>query len=131
VGDGPSPRLGRPRKDVAVDRIDLGGGHSFEWIAGDADSFPELFPERTYESDGKRLVLVGIIEYHLRPDGEECGGGVNFSRPLSPSRYEAERPVWTVEALDPLTLSPSVLCAPENGGCGAHGFIRAGRWEGA
>jgi len=32
--------------------------------------------------------------------------------------------LWTVEKLDPLTLSPSLLCRR----CGHHGFIRDGRW---
>jgi hypothetical protein len=31
---------------------------------------------------------------------------------------------WTVESLDPLTLSPSLLCR----WCAKHGFIRNGRW---
>lgn len=31
---------------------------------------------------------------------------------------------WQVENIDPLTLSPSLLCP-----CGQHGFIRNGRWE--
>jgi hypothetical protein len=31
---------------------------------------------------------------------------------------------WTLVQLDPLTLSPSLLCRV----CGHHGFIREGRW---
>lgn len=31
---------------------------------------------------------------------------------------------WQLENLEPLTLSPSLLCQ-----CGVHGFIRNGRWE--
>lgn len=31
---------------------------------------------------------------------------------------------WTIESLDPLTVSPSLLCR----GCGHHGFIRDGKW---
>lgn len=31
---------------------------------------------------------------------------------------------WQVESLDPVTISPSLLCQ-----CGHHGFIRSGRWE--
>lgn len=27
------------------------------------------------------------------------------------------------------TLTPSIIHAPERGGCGWHGFLRAGRWE--
>jgi hypothetical protein len=34
---------------------------------------------------------------------------------------------WTVNSLDPLDISPSILCdrTPD----GVHGFIRNGRWE--
>ncbi len=31
---------------------------------------------------------------------------------------------WTVEGLDPLTISPSLLCRA----CGHHGHIRDGKW---
>lgn len=31
---------------------------------------------------------------------------------------------WQVESLEPLTISPSLLCP-----CGHHGFISNGRWE--
>ena len=37
------------------------------------------------------------------------------------------KPVWTLNSLDPLDLSPSVNC-----GCnGQHGFVRGGKWEAA
>jgi hypothetical protein len=42
------------------------------------------------------------------------------------SPHEGER--WTVVCPDPLSLSPSLHCAAAQGGCGAHGFIRQGRW---
>lgn len=32
-------------------------------------------------------------------------------------------PNWTLESMSPLTVSPSILCS-----CGAHGFIREGKW---
>lgn len=31
---------------------------------------------------------------------------------------------WQVESLDPVTISPSLLCQ-----CGLHGFIRNSQWE--
>lgn len=46
------------------------------------------------------------------------------------SENEQRHPVWTVQSLDPLTISPSVHCTVERGGCGAHGFIENGRWRG-
>ena len=59
---------------------------------------------------------VGIYEYHLKPDGEYCAGFVPF---------KVHDPVrgWNVISLDPLTISPSVLCS-----CGMHGFIQEGKW---
>jgi hypothetical protein len=38
---------------------------------------------------------------------------------------------WTAAEtplIDDLTLSPSLHCDPAKGGCGMHGFVRAGRW---
>lgn len=32
-------------------------------------------------------------------------------------------PIWDLESIDPITLSPSILC-----GCGHHGFIKNGKW---
>lgn len=61
------------------------------------------------------------------PDRELCSGAVAFD--VSQEYKERwgdwgkRRPYWTVESLDPLTISPSVLCD-----CGDHGFIRNGRW---
>jgi hypothetical protein len=33
-------------------------------------------------------------------------------------------PIWQVQAWEPMTLTPSLLCRT----CGRHGFIRQGRW---
>lgn len=109
---------------MSAEPVDLGHGHSYRITVGSVGSFPELFPETTYmDGRGESVTVVGIIESHARPDGELCEGYVSFCRPLRPSEVEVRRPVWSVESLDPLTISPSVLC-----GCGAHGFIRQGRW---
>lgn len=73
----------------------------------------------------------GVIELHEKADGTICGGSVMFALPYGASavpRSEGVTPKWKVESLDPLTLSPSVLCSPELGGCGHHGFIQGGRW---
>lgn len=40
----------------------------------------------------------------------------------------ADGATWTIVQREPLTLSPSLHCAPALGGCGAHGFIRDGAW---
>jgi hypothetical protein len=61
-------------------------------------------------------VLHGIAYRHT------CNG-----RPDSPD-FLSVKPEWAdgwnVVSLDPLTLSPSVLCRT----CQLHGFIRDGRW---
>jgi len=66
----------------------------------------------------------GLIEYHLTPQGRECAGSVLFDLDGVRNAFP-DRPVWTVEQLSPLTLSPSILCRR----CGHHGWIRDGRWE--
>lgn len=69
-------------------------------------------------------VVVGIHERH--PDKRDpthmCCGFVFFDVPNEARR--ASDHVWKVESLDPLTLSPSVLCRT----CGNHGFIQNGKW---
>lgn len=68
----------------------------------------------------------GLIEYHRTPEGRDCGGSVLFD--LDGIRHAfPDRPVWTVESWDPLTLTPSILCRR----CGHHGWIRNGVWESA
>jgi len=70
-------------------------------------------------------VRIRIIEYDDQPHGIEyqhpngdatCDGWV----PFKPASNDG----WTVESLQPLTLSPSLLCRK----CGHHGFIKNGAW---
>lgn len=115
------------------ERIETGSGHAYEFVTGDAGTWLDVWPQPSehfpaalmhHEGDGDTLVLVGIIEHHLRVDnGEPCDGGVMFARPKTPSEHEAKRPVWQVISLVPLHIEPSILC-----GCGAHGFIRDDVW---
>lgn len=104
--------------------LDLGRGVRWEWSAGDVEWFDVIGPVRVHP-DGRLTGCIGGILYHPRPDGSECGGAVSFGRPWpgKASAHEQLRPVWTVVSLDPLEISPSVLCH-----CGFHGFIRGGRW---
>jgi len=64
---------------------------------------------------------VGIIEWH--PGCTDEGGSVLFDLPIIREHFP-ERPRWTVERWEPLTLSPSILCKV----CGWHGWLRDGRW---
>lgn len=62
---------------------------------------------------------AGINEFHWTGD-HWCAGWVSF-KPYDPTHG------WDVLSLEPLTLSPSLLCRM----CGSHGFIRDGRWVSA
>lgn len=66
----------------------------------------------------------GLIEYHLTPEGRECGTSVLFDFDGVRNAFP-DRPVWTVQQLTPLTLTPSILCRR----CGHHGRITSGRWR--
>lgn len=74
------------------------------------------FIERMYYEGG----WVGIHEWHKTPAGEWCVGWIPFAN----TAWKAGGETWDVQSLDPLTISPSLLCR----GCGSHGFIRGGVW---
>lgn len=96
-------------------RIDIGDGrwlqpinHLCEGLIGTPASTPTLY---------------GYIDYHSRPDtGERCEGSLR----VCPHHIgtPGKRRLWTIDQLEPLTLSPSLLCTA----CGDHGFVREGRW---
>lgn len=65
---------------------------------------------------------VGIIEWHDCLD-KLVGCGVYFDNDAGRTTFP-DRPRWTVESRDPLTLSPSILCKR----CGHHGYIREDKW---
>lgn len=73
---------------------------------------------RYERSDG---VIDGLFWDHgctLGPGG----GSIAFDLPSHAHVPESIR--WKLESLEPLTLSPSLLCR----WCGKHGFIREGKW---
>lgn len=99
--------------------FDLGSGHWARFVAWAPDR--QLNPQWAGVPDVDRW---GLIVGHTHPDGEVCEGSLTFDGPVQ-RQVEPDRPNrWTVEAWDPLTLSPSILRRE----CGDHGFIRAGRW---
>ena len=75
--------------------------------------------QRTENQAGE---LWGWIETHPHQQtGEPCSGSIAAAGgPGDKGGYAT----WTVECLDPLTLSPSILCRD----CGHHGFVKAGKW---
>lgn len=58
----------------------------------------------------------GMTFAHQTPTGAVCDAGSWIWFGMSSG--------WTLEAVEPLTISPSLLCTR----CGTHGFIRAGKW---
>jgi uncharacterized protein DUF6527 len=108
--------------------VDLGSGHSFMFVGCQEGSEGDYTPAPFVLEGHDRI--VGIIENHPSLlTGESCPGGVMFC--ASKHDQKRKRPIWSVQSLDPLTISPSVLCVKDKGGCGMHGFIRDGRWIGA
>ena len=102
--------------------IDIGDGHLLYatcW-APDRELNPHL-------ADVPDIPLLGYRIEHPRPDGTgTCQGHVNLDLPGVRDRVGGQ-PVWQVVSLDPLTITPSVLCRA----CGDHGFITDGRWVAA
>lgn len=92
--------------DVRVD-LDLGDDHTLQFT--------------TWYSDPAKAI-GGAIMTHRKPDGSWCQGSITFDVPVSREK-RPEGPHWTVQSMEPLTLSPSLVCH-----CGDHGFIRDGRW---
>lgn len=73
-------------------------------------------------------VKIGLLESHPMPNpprpGRRCFGSIYFDVPQLPAEMRRAA-TWTLNSLDPLDVSPSLLCVT----CGHHGFIRQGRWE--
>ncbi len=98
--------------------IDLGHGHTLRFTSWAPDR--ALNPHRAHLPDVDR---IGAIIAHPRPDnGEPCEGSCLFEGDVAREVFP-DKPRWTVESWEPLTLSPSVQCD-----CGDHGFVKNGRW---
>jgi hypothetical protein len=83
---------------------DLGGGVSavFELETGTGDP-------------------IGATIVHER-DGKRCAGYCHFAG--KPRQYDdGGKAQWVVQSLEPLTMTPSVVCH-----CGFHGWVRDGKW---
>lgn len=64
--------------------------------------------------------IEGMVYEHptVGKPGQTCRSSITFAGHGWPEDN------WTVESLDPLTLSPSLACRI----CGHHGFVKEGRW---
>jgi hypothetical protein len=86
------------------ERVDIGHGVKILACHHPIEAGPDLAGE-----------LAGFDYWHPCGSQAEAAGYVPVAGPGDK---------WTVESVDPLTLSPSLLCRA----CGHHGFIRGGRW---
>jgi hypothetical protein len=101
-GDGPPP-------------LDFGHGVLGRWYVG--------------KDGGPR---VGVLYSHPMPNppvpGRRCMGSIMFdteeARQAVPEHFNRGSAVWQLNSLEPLDVSPSLLCTT----CGHHGFIKGGRW---
>ena len=97
--------------------IDLGLNHELRYVSWAPDR--ELNPQYVDLPDIERYCAIIT---HLNHKDELCEGCITFDSPTA-ERVEPDRPKWTIDSWDPLTVSPSILCQ-----CGDHGFIRNGKW---
>lgn len=118
--------------DLPDDAIEIGPAHWITFISYGIEHYPDA-PRPS-----------GIIEWHYRLDRPEqqvlCAGAVPWWRPEHERSDPEKHPMWTLNSLEPLDLSPSVFCNPDKPkgeedpdkrGCGMHGFIKHGRWSNA
>lgn len=106
--------------------LDLGHGHTLRYLswAPDRDLNPQYADLPDVDKWG---AIIGhpVGPHPIVPAAQSsgyCEGVVTFAGDVQ-QRLEPDRPTWTVESWDPLTISPSVLCA-----CGDHGYVRGGQW---
>lgn len=101
-------------------KLDLGHDHTAEVFGWHPDR--QLNPQYAHLDD---VDAWGVQVAHRRADdpSRKCASFATFDGPAQRETAPTQ-PKWTLESLDPLTLSPSLLCRD----CGDHGFIRDGRW---
>jgi hypothetical protein len=106
--------------------LDLGDGHTLRYTSWHPDR--DLNPQHAGIPDVDRWgAIVGhpTGPHPIVADAQSsgyCEGAITFDGDVQ-RQVDPRSPKWTVESWEPLTLSPSLLCA-----CGDHGFIRDGRW---
>jgi hypothetical protein len=109
-------------KSRAPKLIDIGSGFRISYYRWAPDDLPEN--RKRYGVPLPRVEKAGLILRHPRADGKptECIGSVQFDLPETRQALTGAK--WKVDSWEPLTLSPSIRCLE----CGAHGYIRSGRW---
>src|SRR5690348_3902891 len=97
--------------------VDIGHGHAIYFLRFAPDR--ALNPQYKDIPDCDKAILH--ID-HPRADGQPgmCASAATLA--VAPEVLKGDGPTWDVEAWEPLTLSPSLLCRQ----CGDHGFIKEG-----
>lgn len=88
--------------------IDLGHDHWLRFMA---------------MSDESTLTKIGAYINHHKPDGSPCRSAIYFDSEFVRKLLQGKIG-WKLESLQPLTVSPSILCLI----CQDHGYIREGKW---
>lgn len=107
---------------MSAERIDIGANHWLEFYCWKPDR--ELNPQY---SDTPDIERAGALVGHLTADGAECKSAIAFDIPAM-RELNPDGQFWSVDSWEPLTVSPSLFCNPDKGGCGDHGFIQQGKW---
>src|SRR6185312_12746472 len=101
VGDG-ARRDARGRAgyggDMSAEPVDLGDGHSLRFVQWSPDR--ALNPQCADRPD---INPCGAIVDHDLPGGGTCSGVLYFDLPGMAELFP-DRPRWTVESIEPLTL---------------------------
>jgi len=100
--------------------VDIGHDHII--------SFYGWKPDRTLNphlEDRPDIDILGLRVDHKTSGGEDCTLLI-YLNVLGVEHFETDpKKLWEIKELDPLTLSPSLVCKE----CGDHGFIIDGKWE--
>lgn len=99
--------------------IDIGHDHFIRYVGWYPDR--ELNPQYADQPDVEHW---GVLVTHKKPDGSYCSSFATFDGPQQRKERGVGGHFWQVHSIEPLTLSPSLLCKI----CSDHGFIREGRW---
>lgn len=104
--------------------IDLGDGHWLRYSAWNPDI--DLNPKYAHLKDMIRdqPVIGAIVRHVCKTETGMHEGAVHFKTEVTDA-IPSFGPSWTVEAWEPLTISPSLVSSCP---CGNHGFIRQGKW---
>ncbi|MFD1145952.1 hypothetical protein [Saccharothrix hoggarensis] len=104
--------------DPDLPDLDLGHGVTARWTGWRPER--DINPQYDGIPDVERF---GLLVEHAAGDGSPCASFATFDGEVQ-RLVAPDSPKWDVVTLEPLTLSPSLLCRA----CGHHGFVRDGRW---